>query len=221
MIGIAITTYNRPDIFQITLDKIKKYAPKDAVIVIVDDGSENPHPETTYHFKANSGIAVAKNKCLELLYKAGCAHLFLFDNDCYPIIKGWEKPYIESKEPHLCYTFLGKNREVRKTINGINILTAPNGCMLYFERRVLDTVGGFDTGFKFYGGEHKSFSRRIFNIGLTSHRYMDVVDSHKLIFAYDNGYTIKTTIADTAHYKKLNSKLATATWHSKEFHPFM
>ena len=45
--------------------------PKDAILVVVDDGSDIVHPEVTYRFEKNQGTPIAKNKCFELLYDAG------------------------------------------------------------------------------------------------------------------------------------------------------
>lgn len=216
MIGIAITTYNRPKVLEITLAKIKEFAPKDAMIVIVDDASETPHPETTFKFKKNQGTPVVKNKCLEILYNAGCTHIFLFDNDFYPVVKGWERPYIESKEPHLCYTFANGKRQIISTKGNISVWTNPNGCLMYMERKVLDKVGGFDTDFKFYGGWHKNYSRRIFNVGLTSYPFMDIVGSEKLFHLQP----VTTTRTDTHKYKSANSSLSYNRKNSKKFHPF-
>ena len=102
-IGIAITTRNRRDIFQKTYAEIKRFAPSNSVLVVVDDASSVPCPEATFRFEQNVGIARAKNKCFELLYKAGCEHFFLFDDDCYPKCEDWYRPYVESREPHLNY----------------------------------------------------------------------------------------------------------------------
>ena len=75
MIGIGITTHNRYETFSKTLVEIKRYAPKDAKIVVVDDASDIPVPEATFRFDTNVGIAAGKNKCMELLDE--CDHLFL------------------------------------------------------------------------------------------------------------------------------------------------
>lgn len=102
-IGIGITTHNRYDVYQNTLEHITKLAPKGAEIVVVDDASDEVVPEATYRFTINAGIARAKNKCLELLQD--CDHIFLFDDDTYPLIEDWHVPYVYNKEPHLCYIF--------------------------------------------------------------------------------------------------------------------
>ena len=88
-IGIGITTHNRKDVFEKTFEEIKKYAPAGAEIVVVDDASTAPVAGATYRFSENVGIARAKNKCMELLYNAGCDHFFLFDDDTYPVHRGY------------------------------------------------------------------------------------------------------------------------------------
>ncbi|MDR2057651.1 MAG: glycosyltransferase [Dysgonamonadaceae bacterium] len=192
-IGIGITTHNRYDIFQKTLYEIKRLAPPNAKIVVVDDASDKPTPEAAYRFNANAGIARAKNKCFELLYNAGCEHFFLFDDDCYPVLEGWYKPYIESKEVHLNYIFTefkGNNPPLNDTLllysdSKIRAYSHARGCMCYYKRICLDVCGGMSPLFGRWGYEHPDLSNRIYNAGLTSFRYMDVPDSGKLFYSRD------------------------------------
>jgi glycosyltransferase involved in cell wall biosynthesis len=193
-IGIGITTHNRYDIFKKTFEEMKRFAPANAKIVVVDDASDKPVPETTYRFSQNAGIARAKNKCFELLYNAGCEHFFLFDDDCYPVVEDWYKPYIESKEPHLNYIFeefSGTNRPVLNDTlllykdSAIKAYSHVRGCMCYYKRICLDVCGGMSPLFGKWGYEHPDLSNRIYNAGLTTFRYMDVPDSGKLFYSRD------------------------------------
>lgn len=213
MIGIAVTTYNRNEATTKTLKHIKKYMPKDAILVVVDDGSDVVHPEVTYRFEKNQGTPIAKNKCFELLYDAGCEHLFLFDNDCYPIVKDWHLPYINSGEVHLNFSPRAK---IKKVIDHLVVSPQANGCMMYYNRCVLDVVGGVDTRFKFYGGWHNSLTRRIYNAGLTSYQCMDVLGSEKLFTLQD----VQTSRKDWKVYQKQNFKIKKASHKSSKFHPF-
>ena len=138
-IGIGITTHNRYDVFSKTLAEIKRLAPAGAEIVVVDDASDKPVPEATYRFARNVGIAAAKNKCFELL--EGCDHIFLFDDDTYPVIEGWHQPYVASHEPHLMYIFqdFATGTKLNDTIkiyqdSEITAWSHARGCMLYFKR---------------------------------------------------------------------------------------
>lgn len=199
-IGVGITTRNRFEAFQKTYLEVKRRTPN-AKIVVVDDASDTPVSEADYRFEKNVGIARAKNKCLELLQD--CEHIFLLDDDIYPLVDEWWKPYVESPEPHLMWTFLKPEGE-----KGGPELTemhrderhvyyhATRGAMLYVERRVLDVVGGMDPRFGKWGWEHVSWSDRIHSAGLTSSRYMDVIGSEKLFHSMDQFKEVESTATD-------------------------
>ncbi|MEV0128425.1 glycosyltransferase [Dactylosporangium sp. NPDC050688] len=199
-VGIGITTHNRGPVFRQALEAIRKYAPSGAAIVIVDDASDEPVEEATYRFETNVGIARAKNKCLEELVAQGCTHLFLFDDDCWPVAEGWEQPYINSPEPHLMYIFtdtpagpLYDSVELYRDAE-LKAYSHPRGCMLYLHRRVLDEVGGYDVRYGRWGYEHVDLSNRIYNAGLTSFRFADVVGSEQLIHSCDERVTVPSSV---------------------------
>jgi glycosyltransferase involved in cell wall biosynthesis len=189
-IGVGITTHGRRAVFERTLTEIRRRTPG-AKIVVVDDASDTPVPEASFRFEVNVGIARAKNKCLELL--ADCEHIFLFDDDAYPLVDDWWRPYVESPEPHLMYVFqefAGKGPRLNDcTIladDGQHIAySTPRGVMLYIDRNVLDQVGGMDIAFGQWGYEHGDWSNRIHAAGLTTWRYADVRDSQQLIYSLD------------------------------------
>lgn len=225
MVGIGVTTHNRPVELGATLRRIKGVMPKGAKLVVVDDASETPAKEATYRFERNVGIAKAKNKCLELLVDQGCDQLFLFDDDCWPEVKGWERPYIESPEPHMMYIFkdlvrlkLSDSEEIYRDSN-LKAYTHPRGCMLYFDARVLDVVGGFDTRYKRWGYEHVDLSNRIFNAGLTSFRFADVVGSEALIHSCDEYMEVSSTVSreERRPYLVEMEPLFKASFNSSEY----
>ena len=189
-IGIGITTHNRPGSLAVTLAAIERHMPPNARVIVVDDAS-GAKPKSDYRFDTNVGIAVAKNKCLELL--EDCEHIFLFDDDCYPMKDGWWEPYVDSPQPHLMYIFqdfAGDGRKLRDTEVVYRdrqhvAYTHSRGCMLYLDRRVLDRVGGFDPVFGRWGWEHPNYSDRIYAAGLTTFPYMDVVGSEELFYSAD------------------------------------
>lgn len=212
MLGIGITTHNREHIFNETFKQIKRFTPN-AKIVVVDDASETPCPDATFRFKTNVGIAVAKNKCLELL--DDCDHVFLFDDDCWPTQHDWWKPYVESPEPHLMYIF--KDFATGRKLNDTKILYAddtiigyshPRGCMLYFDRKVLDVVGGYDTQFGRWGFEHGDLSNRIFNNHMTTFRFADIPNSNRLIHSSDEHETAPGTVTGKERQLLLNHNRA-------------
>lgn len=208
-VGIGITTHNRRSTAKKSIRQIFKLTPE-AKIIVVDDGSKVPFPNADYRFENPVGIARAKNKCLELL--DDCEHIFLFDDDSYPLVRNWEIPYIESPEPHLMRIFedLAKGpkiNDIEKIFEDSHHIawTGSRGNMLYVHRSVLDIVGGMDPEFGRWGYEHGDWSNRIYAAGLTSWRYADVVGGEKLIYSMDENCAVSRSV-DLSLRKKLVQK---------------
>lgn len=204
-IGVAISTHNRYEVFKNTYDRIKAKLPAGSMLVVVDDASVKPVPEATRRFESQQGIAVTKNKCMELLYDAGCTHFFLFDDDIYPIVDDWADRYISTGINHLCMTFdkFSNGRPNGRRLLGndgkITRWHEPCGCMLYLTRKCIDTVGGMDPAFGVWGYEHVGYSMRVYNAGLTPHPFMDIVDSHKVLYSLD--WSQEVTRSVPAHHR--------------------
>ena len=224
-VGIGITTHNRRDIAERTIEYIKKHS-KGCKIVVVDDASDTPYPNADYNFKNNVGIAKAKNKCIELLIEAGCTELFLFDDDCYPICDDWYNGYIRSPEPHLSYTWwiLGNGKRNNNIFlheyNGHNVYYSPCGCMIYINKAVIDKVGGFNEQFEKYGHEHVEYSQRVNNVGLTTYAFMDIIGSEKVFYSHDYHSEIKSSVAKKSKYIMKNQIILARGKKSKEYHKF-
>lgn len=166
-IGIGITTTPNRQLLAHTLKQWQRFLPADAKIIVYED--------TDY-----DGISVAKNKLLEQL--DDCSHIFLADDDTYPIKKDWWKPYIESPEPHLQYNFTnGPDHWGLQVVSryGKHIsYDKSRGCMLYVDRRVLDVVGGMHNVFGKHGREHEDWSERIHKAGLTKRPFQDIDEKY-------------------------------------------
>lgn len=198
-IAIAITTHNRYEVFSETYKNIKKYLPKGSRLVVVDDGSDIPVPEATFRFDKAQGIAVAKNKCLELMGDAD--YYFLFDDDVYPKVKDWHLQYINTGLNHLCFSFdkfsNGGTNGRRKVGEDGNIVYwhEPCGLMLFLTKKCLETVGGFDPAYGKWGYEHVGYSMRIHNAGLTPKPFMDIKNSLDVFYSFDWDQTAKRSVA--------------------------
>ncbi|MFB5044647.1 glycosyltransferase family 2 protein, partial [Enterobacter hormaechei subsp. xiangfangensis] len=109
-IGIAISTHQRADVLKRSLEQHLRHLPAGALVVVVDDGSKPaavvPDGVQLRRHETSLGIVASKNASLTALMDAGCEHLFLWDDDAWPIADNWHLPYIESPEPHLAYQFL-------------------------------------------------------------------------------------------------------------------
>lgn len=226
-IGIGITTHNRNPLVRQTVAKLQELTPG-AKIVIVDDASRQPvkiNNVFTYRFDENVGIARAKNKCLELL--SDCDHIFLFDDDCYPMQHGWYEPYVDSPEHHLMYLFtnwannvpVGDDKVVYQD-DQHKAHAHARGCMMYVDSVALATVGGMDTRYGKAMNEHLDWSIRIHNAGLTTFRYMDVVDSEQLIYSMDQHQEVNTSIENRQQYNEGNKHLLAESEGSAAFMPY-
>lgn len=226
-IGIGITTHNRNKLVADTVAKIQALTPN-ARLVVVDDASQERvriDGVEVFRFKNNVGIARAKNKCLELL--SDCDHIFLFDDDTYPLKEGWYEPYIASPEHHLMYLF--QNWASGKPVGDDAIMYRDDkhvahkhcrGCMLYVDRFALATVGGMDVRYGKAMNEHLDWSMRMHNAGLTSFRYMDVVGSEHLIYSMDEHQEVRTSIENRIVHKDSNQHLLLEAETSTEYKPY-
>ncbi|WP_408913382.1 glycosyltransferase family 2 protein [Citrobacter freundii] len=195
-IGIAITTHNRPDVLKRALAQHHQFLPSGALVVVIDDGSKPaavvPDGVQLLRNETSLGIVASKNRSLEALVDAGCEHLFLWDDDAWPVADNWHLPYIESPEPHLAYQFL--DLAGPRKINDMTVLyqddkhiayTGQRGVMLYYHRSAIEEVGGFDPVYGRGMYEHPDLALRIYNAGLTSWAFADVAGSEKLIHSMD------------------------------------
>lgn len=212
MISICITTRNRPESFAIVIDHIKQNTACEYQLIVVDDASEEYYCNADYRFENRAGIPAAKNKCLEL---AKYDHIFLFDDDTYPIDDNWYVPYIYSEKEHLCYTFL----TAFKRKEGFKFHTLGNGCMMYLTRKCINAVGGFDWSYGLGKYEHVDFSRRIHNSGLTESVFMDIENSHELLYCMDQKKEIERSFSreEMRLLLKSGEKHFTKTRRSKEY----
>lgn len=197
-IGIAITTRDRREVYEATLKRWQALLPEDALLVVVDDASAIPAPGATVRFDTQQGIARAKNAGLAALMDAGCEHLFLADDDCYPIAEWWAELYINNPEPHLAYLFKDPSPRGRAPIDspatvyddGVTYaLGAARGCFLYVHRSVVEAVGGMRPDFGVWGHEHVEYSLRIYHAGYTVAPYCDAVGSSACIYSMDEHFT--------------------------------
>lgn len=223
-IAVCISTRNRYEVLELAIAHHNKYLPSNAKVFIVDDASDIPVWGADYRFETNVGVAVVKNKCLELAYNWGADHIMLFDSDCYPINDGYWQAYVNHDEPHLMYQF----RLPNKPKSDMQILyqdedtisySHTRGAMIYLERRVLDAVGGFDTKYGLGGFEHPDFTNRVHNAGLTTHRAMDVVNSNELLYCLDQDGKVDSSV--NLRDKTKNYKYYQSQRKSKEFKEYI
>lgn len=185
---IAITAYNRSDTLQRSLKQHELYSQGIDIFIHYDD------------FDNRIGIPASKNACIREFMSGDYTHLFLFDDDTYPIKSGWEEEYINSGLEHACYTFY----PVRKRHGNYNEFRLANGCMMMVTRECIETVGGFDTDFGMGKYEHKEFSERVHARGLTPCKFLDIHNSSEYIYCLDQDKHHKRSMTEVEMNMLLN-----------------
>lgn len=178
-IGIGFTTYKRDVLLQECLDNLRLYTTSDYKLHIARDTDED-----------RRGIALRKNECLHHLQD--CDYIFLFDDDCYPIKKGWEqfviKAHQDSGEHHFAYLkdsiHSAKNFYFCGDTTLKSFVTC-GGVFLSITKECLKKVGGFWDEYDLYGFEHYGYSFRAFEAKLNSDLFMSIEGLEDYLFAYD------------------------------------
>jgi glycosyltransferase involved in cell wall biosynthesis len=225
-IAISITTHNRYEVFKETYDNIIKFLPEGASLIIIDDASYIPVQEATFRFEENAGIAKSKNMAFELMGDAD--YYFCFDDDCYPKVKNWHLPYIDSGLNHAMMIFPtlasgeATGNRLFKTVGNLRYFNHPCGCMLFFTKKCLEVVGGMNEVYGVWGFDHPDLSMRIFNNGLTPHPFLDVQNSLSLFHSHDYYQTCKRSVDASVRKKmvKKNTPIYELNKKSKEFIPY-
>lgn len=179
MIGIGITTRARPHILKIALEHFRAFFPEEEVVtIVIDDNSTKEDAEKNlnhcaeygfsyFYSEKRLGVAKAKNACLSRL--RNCDHIFLFDDDCFPKQKQWEKVYIEATQctgvQHFQYNIEVAGIKLKSEKNSVEVFDASAGVMLYITKDVLKRVGGFNPAYGIYGYEHDTYTEKINRAG--------------------------------------------------------
>lgn len=226
-IAVCISTRNRPKEFNQTYRYWLKHSPENTTFFVVDDNSDLDYAFADFKFNQRVGIPTVKNKCLELAYNHGAEHIFLSDDDAYPITNHSLQAYINANCNHLSFSFqeqFGSTDKRNPPIKRNNFLIheTPNGSILYFNRICLDTVGGFNTNFGLGSCEHIELTRRIYNAKLTPYPNMDIINSNELFYSLDQHNKVKRSFSPQQRKQLIrqNNKLLRAKYKSKEFIPF-
>lgn len=194
-VGVTISTHNRRPVFNRTVRQWQSHMPRETVLVVVDDGSDVPVPDipgaTVIRHDKAQGVAATKNAGMAALMEAGCEHLLLVDDDCWPRRPGLAEHYIQTGYKHLCYLWpdASKQKGVSAHVvydDGQVIARAwPRGVLMYMHRSVVEQIGGYRTEFGVWGGEHVEYSLRAWSAGLIPYPFLDAKHSDRYVWAAD------------------------------------
>ncbi len=140
----------------------------------LNDGlGEYRDPNTIFRVYLDSerkGPAHARNQCLRHLFEEKeCDHVFLFDDDCYPIMPGWERYFLDQHAAHrLEFLGLPEIFKSRPTAFAGEVIWWDGvvGCFSSQTRKCFERVGYFDPSFRGYGYEDSERHARLRRSGL-------------------------------------------------------
>lgn len=200
-VGMAISTYLRPNNIN-RLDSVKRSMvslrntdwPCNRVIYVVDDASESKDVlnfinEQQYNYKIytrpqNGGVAKCKNTGIRLCYDDKCDFIVLADDDVFYNRTDWIYHYLftllNTNVPYLSTYIYDSKRIIKINDTELSITSALNGCLIFIERDIVETVGYFQSMPGKYGHEHTDYTIRIQKNNDFKY-FIDVADSGKYV----------------------------------------
>jgi len=149
--------------------------------VIVDDCSDRRHQTTNealarqfgWLYILNTerrGVARAKNRVLNQIRY--CNHIFLFEDDAWPLKWGWDSWFLDLAAANDCQALNGAHPNgmaeahiVGPCGNGLFEVANSTGYIMYWTREALEELGGYDARCGICGGEDTQMNLRCHRAG--------------------------------------------------------
>lgn len=226
MIGVAILSTDRPECLKRLLDSMTEYGYDEDIHIFDDSTNVEPILSLIENYKniifkhTGNRIGVAQNTNHALRRLQDYDYSLLFNNDCEILDFGWRtfyyKAFLETNIHHFCFRqngLWGAGTSYRphldQVINGWIIRTItdfPQGALLAFSKKALETVGYFDSKmFKSYGKAHWMWSFSISESGIQIPGIHDVIGSNT-VFKVHNEPSC-TPCKERLEFYKLNTNI--------------
>jgi hypothetical protein len=175
LLGIGIITYKRRSLLEPLVASVTELTRSPYELVVAEDGS--PDGSAVWAREqglrvisgANRGVAWNKNRALFALAQLGCDPLVLLEDDALPVVRGWERDWVEGTRTwhHLACDPKVERHAVSGTGTPADPFVSPaaTGFCMSVSATVLDVVGYFDSRFVGYGHEHADWTSRIKRAG--------------------------------------------------------
>jgi hypothetical protein len=200
MIGLSITTRNRPEVFKYTLNKIKAHWSNEFDLVVINDSDIEYQEEynqivssskvTLTHFWNKERLGIPHSKAVAFDYLKNCDYQIWFDDDCCPIAQGWDEFLISASVADDVHHYLylqewarAKFKEQYK--DHTMIYSHGTACLMFFSSKAYEAMEGFHENYGLYGWWHGDLSVKMHLSGLTPAPYCTVKDIEKYITAFD------------------------------------
>ena len=168
-------TYERLGLLERLVESVDELTTSPYQLVVADDGSRDGTAEWCRDrglrviFGENRGVAWNKNRALFALAQLGCDAMVLLEDDAHPVVRGWERDWIEGtrKWDHLACDPKVDRHAVSGTGTSDDPFVSPaaTGFCMSVSADVLGLVGFYDSRFRGYGHEHAEWTTRIKRAG--------------------------------------------------------
>ena len=195
-IGIAIITFNRPDLCDRVRKSVVATAPNDAYIIVVNDGEPyvrrmNDGVDCWLYNEERKGVAFSKNAAIRHLRKQGCDRIFIIEDDVEILDSVVWQHYIDASNTsgihHLNFQHNIVGRKPTITVpypsaQSIDLFFHPEGAFSYFHCNLFDQIGVFDEQYT-NAFEHVDLEYRLDKAGLAPPFWCfpDILNSENLL----------------------------------------
>lgn len=130
------------------------------------------YPIEVYLDEHRKGPAHARNQLLKSMMTRGMEYMFIFDDDCYPTMGGWEDYFIDFAVRQNVH-FMGiPHVFADEPVCEASASYWPGvlGCFTFQTRKFMEEVGYYNTSYDVYGFEDSGRNNRAWRAGLTGDR---------------------------------------------------
>ena len=128
-------------------------------------------PHDVYVDKERRGAAFGKNELIRKWMREGAKYMFIFDDDCNPVIDGWQEKIIGwavRNDVHYLAGLDYKNIQLLDAFGDTVISSSPCiGAFFFLDRECVDKVGLYNEKYIRYGWEDVGYSIRAQRAGMT------------------------------------------------------
>jgi len=128
---------------------------------------------TIFVDKERRGSSYSKNELIHKFYEDGKEYIFLFDDDCIPVIDGWQEKIIEWSNRYDVHYLAGLDFKGIDIVSGSgDTVVSRNpyiGAYFFMDRKCIETIGYYNEKYDRYGWEDVGYSIRAKKAGLLGH----------------------------------------------------
>ena len=130
--------------------------------------------DDVYIDKERKGAAHGRNFLIRKFLKEGAEHIFIFDDDTYPVLDMWKEKimgWAALNDVHYLAGLDYKNISLLGAFGDTVISQSPYlGAFCYIDRECVEKCGLFDEGYRKYGFEDVEYAMRAHHFGMTGKR---------------------------------------------------